>query len=285
MSAQTWTIREVLEWTTRDFTSRGIDSPRLDAELLVAEALGVDRVALYLDLNRPLLENERSAIRPLVERRRAREPVAYIVGRRDFYGRRFEVTPDVLIPRPDTETLVEQALDCIPAETECHVVDVGTGSGAIAITIAKERPAASVTATDLSEDALRIAARNAERLGCADRIRFAQANLFDDTGPFDVVVSNPPYVASGELGGLVEEIREHEPRAALEAGEDGLLVIEALLGAAPKVTKPGAHLLIEVGAGQAAAVAERARTEGAWSLEAIHLDLQRIERVVHLRRI
>ena len=154
VASKTWTIREVLDWATRDFTSRGIDSPRLDAELLVAEALGTDRIGLYLDLHRPLLENERSAIRPLVARRRAREPVAYILGRRDFFGRRFQVTRDVLIPRPDTETLVEAALERIPETLPCRVVDVGTGSGAIAVTIAAERPRAVVTATDVSEAAL-----------------------------------------------------------------------------------------------------------------------------------
>lgn len=285
MDAPTWTIREVLEWTTRDFASRGIDSPRLDAELLIAEALGVDRVGLYLDLNRPLVESERSAIRPLVARRRAREPVAYIVGRRDFYGRSFFVSPDVLIPRPDTETLVERALDCIPVDADCRVVDVGTGSGIIAVTIAAERPRAAVTATDISAAALGVARRNAERLGFADRIRFEQADLLGETGPYDVVVSNPPYVSRSELGALQAEIREHEPLDALEAGEEGLDVIDALLAAAPRATEPGAALLIEVGAGQAGAVIDRARGTGAWEQVAVHPDLNRIERVVHLRRI
>ena len=285
MDSSTWTIREVLEWTTRDFESRGIESPRLDAELLVAEALGVDRVGLYLDLNRPLSKEERSAIRPLVARRRSREPVAYILGRRDFYGRSFTVTPDVLIPRPDTETLVERALGCIPAGTECRVLDVGTGSGIIAITIAAERPRAIVAATEISDAALRVAQRNAERLGYASRIRFQPADLLDERERYDVIVSNPPYVSRSEVVGLQAEIREHEPLTALEAGEKGLDVIEALLAVAPKATEPGASLLIEVGAGQAGAVAELAERGGAWELLAVCPDLNRIERVVHLRRI
>lgn len=284
MDSQTWTIREVLEWTTRDFASRGITSPRLDAELIVAEALGVDRVGLYLDLHRPLLKEERSAIRPLVARRREREPVAYIVGRRDFYGRRFHVTPDVLIPRPDTETLVEHALLCIAEDADCRVLDVGTGSGVIAITIAAERPRATVTATDISQAALRVAQENAQRIGCVDRICFEHLNLLDPKAEYDVVVSNPPYVSRSELAALQAEIREHEPLSALEAGEEGLDVIRALLATAPNTMTAGGDLLIEVGAGQAAKVVELAEGQGAWTLVAIHPDLNRIERVVHLRR-
>jgi release factor glutamine methyltransferase len=285
VDSRTWTIREVLDWTTQDFSNRGIESARLDAELLIAEALGTDRVGLYLDLRRPLSNDERSAIRPLVARRREREPVAYILGRRDFYGRRFCVTPDVLIPRPDTETLVEQALRCIPEGTTCRVLDVGTGSGAIAITIAAERPLAVVTATDISEPALLIAAKNAERLGCANQIDFRRADLVGGAGEYDVIVSNPPYVARADLATLQAEVREHEPASALEAGEEGLDVIEALLVAAVDVTPSGAHLLTEVGAGQAPAVVELAKRHGAWEPVAVYADLNRIERVVHLRRI
>lgn len=284
MTSRSWTIRDVLEWAAADFASRGIDSPRLDAELLVAEALGIDRVGLYLDLNRPLLEGERSAIRPLLTRRRAREPVAYILGHRDFYGRRFAVSPDVLIPRPDTETLVEHALECIPSDSPCRVVDVGTGSGAIAITIAAERPLASVTATDLSQSALEVAAQNARVQGVADRIRFERADLLKGGESFDVIVSNPPYIARAELDALQTEVREYEPMTALEAGEDGLDVVRALLTAAAPATATGAQMLIEIGAGQGAAVTKLTAEGNAWELVTIHLDLGRRERVVHLRR-
>ncbi len=285
MTTRTWTIREILEWATRDFAGRGIDSPRLDAELLVAKALGMDRVGLYLDLNRPLVDEERSAIRPLVARRRGREPVAYILGHRDFYGRRFKVTPDVLIPRPDTETLVEHALECIPGDAACRVLDVGTGSGAIAVTIASERPLARVTASDISEAALIVASENAEALGVASRIRFERANLLNGSEQYDVIVSNPPYIARSEMAGLQAEVREHEPITALEAGDDGLDVVRALLTAAAPVTASGAHLLIEVGVGQAASVARLAAEHAAWELIAAYQDLNRIDRVVHLRRI
>jgi release factor glutamine methyltransferase len=285
VTSRTWTIRDVVDWATKDFTGRGIESPRLDAELLVAKALGTDRVGLYLDLNRPLVDGERSAIRPLVARRRAREPVAYILGHRDFYGRRFTVSPDVLIPRPDTETLVEHALQCIPKDAPCRVLDVGTGSGAIAVTIAVERPLARVTATDISEAALKVATENAERLGVADRIQFERADLLTRAEQYDVIVSNPPYIAKSEMDSLQAEVREHEPAVALEAGENGLDVVEALLTATEPATASGAELLIEIGAGQAVSVADFAAANTAWQPIAVYPDLNRIERVVHLRRI
>ena len=285
MTARTWTIREILEWATHDFAGRGIESPRLDAELLIAKALGMDRVGLYLDLNRPLVDEERSAIRPLVARRRKREPVAYILGHRDFYGRRFKVTSDVLIPRPDTETLVEHALRCIPEDTPSQVLDVGTGSGAIAVTIAAERPLARVTATDISDAALKVASENAETLEVASRVRFQRADLLCGAEQYDVIVSNPPYIARSEMAGLQAEVREHEPVAALEAGEDGLDVVRSLLTAAAPATTLGAHMLIEVGVCQAASVARLAAEHAAWQLVAVYPDLNRIDRVVHLRRI
>ncbi|MGB8328645.1 MAG: peptide chain release factor N(5)-glutamine methyltransferase [Polyangiales bacterium] len=285
MASRIWTIREVLDWAARDFTERGIASPRLDAELLVAKALGIDRVGLYLDLNRPLVDAERNAIRPLVARRREREPVAYILGHRDFYGRRFEVSPAVLIPRPDTETLVERALDCIPDRSPCRVLDIGTGSGAIAVTIAAERPHAAVTATDISESALKVASQNAARLQVASRIRFQRANLLCGVEQYDVIVSNPPYVARGDIASLEPEIREHEPISALEAGEDGLDVIKALLSATESAAVSGAQMLIEIGAGQSEPVVALAAQHAAWQLVAVHLDINRVQRVVHLRRI
>jgi release factor glutamine methyltransferase len=285
VTSREWTIREVLDWTTQDFAGRGIASPRLDAELLVAKALEMDRVGLYLDLNRPLVDRERSAIRPLVARRREREPVAYILGYRDFYGRRFEVSPAVLIPRPDTETLVEHALACIPEDSACRVLDVGTGSGAIAVTIAAERPLALVTATDISNAALEVASRNAERLEVDSRIRFERADLLSGAEQYDVIVSNPPYIAQSEMATLQAEVQKHEPVIALEAGEDGLDVVRALLAAAEPATATSAQMLIEIGAGQVASVVSFAAEHAAWQLVAVYPDLNRIERVVHLRRI
>ena len=211
--------------------------------------------------------------------------MAYILGHRDFYGRRFKVTPDVLIPRPDTETLVEHALECIPEDAPCRVLDVGTGSGAIAVTIAAERPLAQVTATDISEAALKVASENAERLEVAGRIRFERANLLSGAEQYDVIVSNPPYITESEMKTLQAEVREYEPVTALEAGEDGLDVVRALLATAEPVTANGAQMLIEVGSGQAAAVVDFAAEHTAWQPVAVYPDLNRIERVVHLRRI
>lgn len=284
MTSRTWTIREVLEWTTRDFASREIPSPRLDAELLVAKALGLDRVGLYLDLNRPLVDEERATIRALVSRRRDREPVAYILGHRDFYGRRFSVDASVLIPRPDTEVLIEHALACIPKDGRFRVLDVGTGSGAIALTLAAERPEAIVTGTDVSEEALAVASTNARALGLTDRVQFQKVDLLNGDAEYDLVVSNPPYIAQAEIEKLEPDVRDHEPVLALEGGEDGLDIVRALLPAAAGVTRAGAPMLIEVGEGQAASVLVLAeRTEG-WEAVGTHADLNRIERVVHLRR-
>ena len=196
MATRTWTVRDVIDWSAEDFAARQIDSPRLDAELLVAKALGTDRVGLYLDLDRPLVDGERAAVRALVTRRRTREPVAYILGYRDFFGRRFSVSDAVLIPRPDTETLVERALALIPEEVACRVLDVGTGSGAVGLTLAAERPLVDLTATDVSAAALDVARTNAEALGVGDRVTFQEADIVAGTangptrfGPFSRVVS------------------------------------------------------------------------------------------------
>ena len=284
MTSRTWTIREVLDWTTSDFASRAIATPRLDAELLVAHALGIDRVGLYLDLHRPLVDDERAGIRALVGRRRDREPVAYILGYRDFYGRRFSVNSSVLIPRPDTETLIEHALACIPKDAPCRVLDVGTGSGAIALTLAAERPLATVTGTDISEDSLTVASMNAEQLGLEDRVHFESVNLVNESSEYDIVVSNPPYVTHAEIAELEPEVRDYEPVLSLEGGEDGLEVVRALFSATAGVTSAGAQMLIEVGAGQAELVLAMAEQSEAWTPVGSYPDLNRIERVVHLRR-
>lgn len=284
MNERTWTIRDVLDWATKDFESKGIESPRLDAELLVARALGIDRIGLYLDLGRPLLEAERGAIRPLLIRRREREPVAYILGHRDFYGRRFSVTRDVLIPRPDTETLVEHALRVIEEDTALRVADVGTGSGAIAVSIAAERPLVHVVATDISQAALAVASENAVAMGVADRVHFEQADLFGTEGAFDVVLSNPPYIRGADMPGLQAEVREYEPSSALAGGEDGLDVVRTLIARATEVTVPSAQMLIEIGAGQAAEVQAIVKECSDWEHVATHLDLNKVERVAHLRR-
>jgi release factor glutamine methyltransferase len=265
---------------TDDFKSRGIESARLEAELLVAHSLGIDRVRLYMELDRPLDDAERAAIRELALRRRKREPVAYLIGSREFYGRRFRVTPDVLIPRPDTETLVDAALERWP-EGEARVLDLGTGSGAIAITLAAERPSARVDATDISAAALTVARGNAESLGVIERMRFFEGDLFAPLPRerYDVVVANPPYVAETERETLMPDVRDFEPAAALFAGPSGLAIHERIAAGVRDWLAPGGSVLVEVGAGQAPRVAALFEANGLTNVS-IHRDLGRIERVV-----
>ncbi len=282
---ETWTVRRVLDWTAKDFAARDLDSPRLDAELLVADALGVDRVRLYMDLDRPLVPPELAAIRARVARRRDREPVAYILGRREFYGRSFEVSPAVLVPRPDTEALVERALELLPQDAEGPVLDLCTGSGAVAVTLACERPSLEVDAVDVSGEALAVARANAERLGVADRVRFAEGDLFAPLPPgrrYSLVVANPPYIADAVVPTLQPEVARHEPRVALAGGPDGLGVIRAIVAGAPDRLVAGGTLLFEMGADQAAAV--RALFDARLGAVRTHLDLAGIERVMEARR-
>jgi release factor glutamine methyltransferase len=281
-----WTVQRMLTWVTRDLAQRDIASPRLDAELLLAHALGCDRVRLYMDMPRPLDAAELAAIRALVVRRRAREPVAYILGRREFYMRSFEVTKDVLVPRPGTEILVDRALVVLPPDAE-RALDLCTGCGVIANTLACERPTLRVDATDVSEAALAVAKRNADRLGVADRITLLRGDLLSPLphdARYDLVVANPPYVADGELPGLAPEVRDHEPSLALVAGQDGLSVLRRLCAGVARLLRPSGHALFEIGAGQAGAVCELLDGDHTLSDVRVHRDLAGIERVVQARR-
>lgn len=278
-----WSIRRVVQWATEDFAARGIESPRLDAELLVSEALRLDRVRLYMDLDRPLDDAERAAIRELVKRRRAREPIAYILGRREFWGRSFAVGPAVLVPRPDTETLIERALELLPLGARDRVLDLCTGSGAIGITLAAERPDARVEATDVSAEALGIARANAERLGVAIALR--QGDLFAAAeGRYALVACNPPYVAAEELATLAPEVKDHEPALALVSGPTGFEIHDRLVAGAGDVLEDGGVLLVEVGAGQAEELTRRLDAAAWVATTRVHRDLAGIERVVEASR-
>lgn len=281
--AEQWTVRRILAWITADLEKRGNPSARLDADLLVARALGQQRIALYLDLDRPLIEAELAQIRKLVERRRAREPVAYILGEREFYGRRFEVTRDVLIPRPDTETLVEQALVLLRATAPSgRALDLCTGSGAIALTLAAELPELRVLATDVSESALSVAARNAAQLGVAERVELRAGDLFaalPASERFAVITVNPPYIGAHELAELAVDVRDFEPRLSLEAGSDALSFYRRIARDAAAYLESGASLLLEVGHTQAAEVAALLREHGFLDVRT-RKDLGNIERVV-----
>jgi release factor glutamine methyltransferase len=282
--AETWTIREVLRWTGRDFAERGVDAPRLDAELLVAHALRMDRVGLYLDMERPLSADELARVRALVQRRRQREPVAYILGTREFFGRAFEVGPAVLVPRPDTETLVERALEVLP-KGPARILDLCTGSGIIAISLAASRPDVDVDATDVSKEALEVAGRNAERHAVGDRIAWHLGDLFAAVPAgrlYDLVTANPPYISEGELPTLAPEVARWEPRLALAAGVEGLDVLERIAAGVPEVLRPGGAVLVEVGLGQASSVCQALEAAGLHAVRA-HRDLGGVERVVEGR--
>jgi release factor glutamine methyltransferase len=285
-ASASWTVQRVLAWMTQDFTALAIPTPRLDAELLMCRALECDRVRLYMDMQRPLDARELEAARALVVRRRKREPVAYILGRREFYRHSFEVTRDVLIPRPETEVLVDRALELLPAETDLRALDLCTGSGAIAITLALERPQLQVDATDISQGALDVAARNAVQLDAADQVHFHHGDLFEalpEARGYALVVANPPYVANDEWSALAPEIRDHEPRAALLAGGEGLDVLARLCADVAEWLEPGASLLFEVGHTQAPRVMELLQAQRRFEAVVAHKDLAGVARIVGAR--
>lgn len=272
----------------------GSRSPRLDAELLLARALGATRAELFREPGRELSADEAAEFGVLVDRRLAREPVAYILGHRAFRTIDVEVTPDVLIPRPETETLVDVALEELKAlplagpdpEDEPLAIDVGTGSGCIALALAAEDPFVRVVATDVDPLALAVARGNAARLGLAPRVEFVLSDLFHDVGerPFDLVVSNPPYIPADEYVALEPNVRDHEPRLALYGGVDGLDVYRRLVPGAVLLLRPGGMLAVEVGAGQATAVAGIMTAAGAFGTPATRDDLAGVPRVVFAYR-
>jgi release factor glutamine methyltransferase len=276
MSGGRWSPLELVRWTTGYFERSGVPSPRLDAELLLASVLDVERIDLYLRFEDEVPPSARARYRDLVRQRaEERVPVAYLTGRREFWSRSFRVTPDVLVPRPETETLVQAVLDLAPD----RFADVGTGSGAVAAAVALERPDCRGVAVDCSRAALEVARENLERLGALERVELHRGEGVEPlSGQFDVIASNPPYVPTAELPDLPPEVR-HEPRAALDGGPDGMSVIGPLVRDAPaRLASPG-HLVLEVGAGQAPDVEQRLRGAGASRVE-IRKDLAGVERVV-----
>jgi release factor glutamine methyltransferase len=256
--------------------------PRHDAELILAHVLGCDPTALLTHPERPLSAEEADEFEGLLKRRLANEPVQYLTGEQEFFGLLFEVSPDVLIPRPETEHLVEAVLERFGREANPRIVDVGTGSGAIAVAIAHALPRSQVTAVDSSPKALEVACRNADRHGVMDRISFLQSDLLAATEPtqFDVVVSNPPYVADGEV--LEPQVASYEPRSALYAGPTGLEVYESLIPQASTALKPRGWLMMEIGYGQRPALEALL---GAWSAVSFVPDLQGIARVVLAQKL
>jgi release factor glutamine methyltransferase len=273
------TLAEVLRLSAGYLEERGSPTPRLDAELLIGSALRLERIELYTNFDRPLSEPELAACRALLERRGRREPVAHILGRWGFHGLDLAVDARVLVPRPETEVLVERCLALLTERPQPRVLDVGTGSGAIALAIKAARTDAVVTATDISGDALAVAAANAAALGL--EVELVESDLLSGLGDrrFDLIASNPPYVAEAEMGALEPEVAEFEPRLALVAGGEGTEVLARLIAAAPGALDPGGWLVCECGAGQAAAVRSLMEAAGGADVFAQH-DLAGIERVV-----
>jgi release factor glutamine methyltransferase len=276
VSAEEWKLMDLVRWTTEFFKKHDLASPRLDAELLLAHVLDLKRMDLYLAFDQPVAVRDRTRYRELV-RRRAKErwPVAYLTGVREFWSMEFRVTPDVLIPRPETETLVRVALDLKPR----RIVELGVGSGCVSAALARELPDAEIVALDCSPAALEVASQNLARLGFAERVALIEASsLVGLEGLFDLVVSNPPYVQSGDLDDLAPELR-HEPRIALDGGPDGLDAVRRLCLEAPALLKRSGSLALEIGFGQAEAVEELLRASGAFGVESFP-DLSGIPRVI-----
>jgi release factor glutamine methyltransferase len=278
----TWTILKLIRWTAERFKKEGLDTPRLDAEVLLAEILGAERVDLYIHFDQPLQPGELARFKKLIQRRLKREPVAYIIGRREFWSLPFKVTPDVLIPRPETEFLVAEALNVLS-----RILEIGTGSGAISVALAKELAGASLIATDLSRKTLAIAADNARQNGVTGQIRFLPGDLFDAAEKeekFDLILTNPPYIPADQWPSLMPEVRDFEPRVALDGGADGLSFFRRALPKVAGFLNPGGWFLSEIGAGQDQKVRQIAQENPDLESIAFIKDLAGIKRVFKARK-
>jgi release factor glutamine methyltransferase len=280
-SAQRWTVLSLLEWGSEYLKAKGIDEARVTVDLLLAHVLGIPRLNLYLQFDRPLTSDELSRFKALFKRRLAREPLQYILGETDFMGFRLRVTPDVLIPRPETELLAERAIEILKSRESADVLEVGAGSGNIALAIARFVPAARILSVDVSSAALAIARGNLE----AHAVRTVQLEAVDvfsdalDGRTFDMIVSNPPYVSLGEYRLLEPEVRDFEPRLATTDEADGLRVIRRLIQIAGSQLRPGGRLLLEVAYNQSGSVTDLLGRGGFTDI-AWHDDFGGIPRVV-----
>jgi release factor glutamine methyltransferase len=287
-----WTILKLIHWAADYLKDRGIDSPRTTAEILLAHALGTERIRLYMDHDKPLGKPELAAFKALLKRRLRREPVAYIIGRKGFWSLELAVNADVLIPRPETESLVEAALSVLakagPAGGGLRVLDLGTGSGAIILAIASQAGRHRYLATDVCPRAIAVAQANAREAGLAEAIGFVVSDWFAAFRPsapvFDLIVSNPPYVPRPALAGLQPEVARFEPRLALDGDSDGLESYRRIIAGAVGHLKPAGLLLLEIGCDQKAAVREIAERVGGYGEFACAPDLAGRDRVVTLQK-
>lgn len=255
-----WTVGRLLDWTAQHLANKECESPRLDAEVLLAEALGCRRIELYTRYDELAGDEARQRFRALVRQRLEGCPVAYLVGRKEFFALEFEVSPAVLIPRPESEFVVMECLRLAQGMDRPRVLDIGTGAGNLAVAVASRHVAADVTAVDLSSEALEVARRNAAKHEVAGRMRFLQGDLFAPIPAgerFDFIVSNPPYIALEDMAGLPVGVRHYEPHLALAGGPGGYVVLDRLLSEARNYLEPGGHLIVEIGAPQEQPVRER----------------------------
>lgn len=287
---QDWTVRMVLDWTIAHLKQHGSESPRLDAEILLAHARGCQRIQLYTNYDTPLEPEERATMRELVKRRATLEPVAYLVGYREFFGLDFEVGPGVLIPRPDTETLVVTLLEAakeMESPETLRMLDVGTGSGCIPISVAANCPRVVVTAVELDEKVAEVARRNAVKNDVAGRVTVLQGDLLAPIAAdaqFEFIASNPPYITDEEMDELQPDVRLHEPHLALRGGKDGLDIVRRLLAEAPSRLVPGGAMLIEIAGKQAETVQQLYAESGEFEAAEIVKDLGGRSRVVWAKK-
>ena len=285
-SETTWTVLKLMKWTADYLSEKGINTARLDGELLLAHLLGMDRTHLYMNFDQPLTKEELAAFKALVKRRGNREPLQYITGRQEFWSMPFKVSPKVLIPRPETELLVEEAIKAVkmtfPQEDSLNILDIGTGSGALAAAIAKEMKSASIIGVDISDEAITLAGENIELNNLSSSVTLLQGDLFKPVGEkrFHLIVSNPPYIPHLELKGLQPEVSQYEPLSALDGGKDGLDYYRELIPKAPKHLQPEGWLMLEHGMGQSDHIISIFEKTGSFTkIEAVN-DLAGIDRVV-----
>ena len=272
---------KVIKWTTEHFQKKGIDNPRLEAEVLLAHLLGIDRMGLYLNYETPLTEGERAAYREMIQRRTAGEPIAYIVGYKEFWSMRFAVSPECLIPRPETEHLVEETVRIGKGlQPPLRALEIGHGCGVTAIALATELEGAQIVATDISPGAHSLAKENAETHGVGERVKFVLGDLYPPgEEPFGLICSNPPYIPTREILQLAPEVRDYEPLTALDGGEDGLRFFREIAQGAPDFLIEGGWLLLEIGKGQDPQVATILQEQGFSHIDLIP-DYAGVKRVI-----
>jgi release factor glutamine methyltransferase len=289
---ETWTIQKLLNWVTEYLTAKGIEAPRFSAELLLSHVFGLKRIELYTQFDRPVAEEQRDRLRDLVKRAGQNEPVAYLTGRTEFYSLELEITRDCMIPRPETELLVQRAVEFLrTCDGVQFVLDLCTGSGCIAVAIAKNFAGARIIATDISDAALAVAAGNVQKHQLSERITLLCGDLFEplirplDVDKFDLIICNPPYVSSAEYDNLDKNVKDYEPRLALYAGADGLDIYRRIVEKIDQFLKPGAGLMLEIGYAQGPAVRTMLEQTSAFAEIRIEKDYHDNDRIVTARKV